>query len=73
GKAPYCPIHTGRYTDRPLPGGTAKIDRRRLISTVNGRFRLYWENGKVKLTYRPVHMNTLDAEVESFPPKARVY
>ncbi|RWW17011.1 hypothetical protein GW17_00019084 [Ensete ventricosum] len=33
----------------------------------------YWENGKVKLTYRPVHMNTLDAEVESFPPKARVY
>jgi succinate dehydrogenase (ubiquinone) flavoprotein subunit len=33
----------------------------------------YWENEKVKLAYRPVHMNTLDDEVESFPPKARVY
>ncbi|CAA0828922.1 Succinate dehydrogenase [Striga hermonthica] len=33
----------------------------------------YWENEKVKLDYRPVHMNTLDDEVESFPPKARVY
>uniref|UniRef100_A0A803KYD5 Succinate dehydrogenase [ubiquinone] flavoprotein subunit, mitochondrial n=1 Tax=Chenopodium quinoa TaxID=63459 RepID=A0A803KYD5_CHEQI len=33
----------------------------------------YWENEKVRLDYRPVHMNTLDNEVESFPPKARVY
>ncbi|PKI72125.1 hypothetical protein CRG98_007512 [Punica granatum] len=33
----------------------------------------YWENEKVWLDYRPVHMNTLDDEVESFPPKARVY
>ncbi|KAI5059059.1 hypothetical protein GOP47_0025378 [Adiantum capillus-veneris] len=33
----------------------------------------YWENGKVQLDYRPVHMNTLDDEVQSFPPKARVY
>ncbi|KAH9602224.1 hypothetical protein KSS87_000199 [Heliosperma pusillum] len=33
----------------------------------------YWENEKVKLDYRPVHMNTLDDEVETFPPKARVY
>ncbi|KAI8017983.1 hypothetical protein LOK49_LG04G01112 [Camellia lanceoleosa] len=33
----------------------------------------YWENEKVRLDYRPVHMNTLDDEVESFPPKARVY
>ncbi len=32
-----------------------------------------WENEKVRLDYRPVHMNTLDDEVESFPPKARVY
>ncbi|KAF5958275.1 hypothetical protein HYC85_005500 [Camellia sinensis] len=30
----------------------------------------YWENEKVRLDYRPVHMNTLDDEVESFPPKA---
>ncbi|KAJ8770792.1 hypothetical protein K2173_021439 [Erythroxylum novogranatense] len=29
-------------------------------------------NEKVKPDYRPVHMNTLDDEVESFPPKARV-
>ncbi|KAK4393664.1 Succinate dehydrogenase [ubiquinone] flavoprotein subunit, mitochondrial [Sesamum angolense] len=34
---------------------------------------VYWENEKVRLDYRPVHMNTLDEEVESFPPKARVY
>ncbi|GFS38855.1 succinate dehydrogenase 1-1 [Actinidia rufa] len=33
----------------------------------------YWENEKVRLDYRPVHMNTLDDEIESFPPKARVY
>lgn len=33
----------------------------------------YWENDRVRLDYRPVHMNTLDDEVESFPPKARVY
>ncbi|KAF7828845.1 succinate dehydrogenase [ubiquinone] flavoprotein subunit, mitochondrial [Senna tora] len=33
----------------------------------------YWENKKVRLDYRPVHMNTLDDEIETFPPKARVY
>ncbi|EFJ13723.1 hypothetical protein SELMODRAFT_446158 [Selaginella moellendorffii] len=33
----------------------------------------FWEDGKVRLDYRPVHMNTLDKEVEPFPPKARVY
>uniref|UniRef100_A0A0D6QTF2 Succinate dehydrogenase [ubiquinone] flavoprotein subunit, mitochondrial n=1 Tax=Araucaria cunninghamii TaxID=56994 RepID=A0A0D6QTF2_ARACU len=33
----------------------------------------YWENSNVRLDYRPVHMNTLDDEIESFPPKARVY
>ncbi|XWS42049.1 hypothetical protein CRYUN_Cryun17cG0135300 [Craigia yunnanensis] len=33
----------------------------------------YWENEKVRLDYRPVHVNTLDDEIESFPPKARVY
>ncbi|CAL9056772.1 unnamed protein product [Musa banksii] len=33
----------------------------------------YWEKEKVRLAYRPVHMNTLDDEIESFPPKARVY
>ncbi|PKA65991.1 Succinate dehydrogenase [ubiquinone] flavoprotein subunit, mitochondrial [Apostasia shenzhenica] len=33
----------------------------------------YWENGKVRLDYRPVHMYTLDGEIEPFPPKARVY
>ncbi|CAI5961654.1 unnamed protein product, partial [Closterium sp. NIES-65] len=33
----------------------------------------YWDNGKVKLDYRPVHMNTLDDQVQTFPPKARVY
>ncbi|RZR91536.1 hypothetical protein BHM03_00019675 [Ensete ventricosum] len=28
-----------RYVDRPLPSGTAKIDRRRSISAVGSRFR----------------------------------
>ncbi|RRT32611.1 hypothetical protein B296_00051539 [Ensete ventricosum] len=40
-KALYCPIHidpiADRYVDRPLPGGTAKIGRRRLTSVVGGR------------------------------------
>ncbi|MCH4092786.1 succinate dehydrogenase flavoprotein subunit [Acetobacter peroxydans] len=31
------------------------------------------EKGGVKLSYRPVHMNTLTDEVEVFPPKKRVY
>jgi succinate dehydrogenase / fumarate reductase flavoprotein subunit len=31
------------------------------------------ENGNVKLDYRPVHMNTLTNDVQSFPPKERVY
>ncbi len=30
-------------------------------------------NGKLRLGYRPVHLNTLSNEVESIPPKARVY
>ncbi len=36
---------------------------------------LTWLNskGEVKLAYRPVHLHTLTDEVESIPPKARVY
>jgi len=30
-------------------------------------------DGKVTLGYRPVHLNTLSNEVQSFPPKARSY
>jgi succinate dehydrogenase / fumarate reductase, flavoprotein subunit len=30
-------------------------------------------DGKVRLDYRPVHLNTLSNEVQSVPPKARVY
>jgi succinate dehydrogenase / fumarate reductase flavoprotein subunit len=30
-------------------------------------------DGKVKLDYRPVTLTTLTNEVQSFPPKARVY
>ena len=30
-------------------------------------------SGKVQLDYRPVHLNTLTSDVESIPPKARVY
>ena len=31
------------------------------------------DKGKVRIDYRPVHLNTLTNEVQSFPPKARVY
>jgi succinate dehydrogenase / fumarate reductase flavoprotein subunit len=36
---------------------------------------LAWRDpkGKVTLGYRPVHLNTLSNEVQTFPPKARVY
>ncbi|GAA0146526.1 hypothetical protein LIER_06458 [Lithospermum erythrorhizon] len=30
----------------------------------------FWENEEVRLEYRSVQMNTLDDEVETFPPKA---
>jgi len=29
--------------------------------------------GGVRLTYRPVHLTTLTADVESIPPKPRTY
>jgi succinate dehydrogenase / fumarate reductase flavoprotein subunit len=31
------------------------------------------EDGNVQIDYRPVHMQPLTNEVQSFPPKARVY
>jgi succinate dehydrogenase / fumarate reductase flavoprotein subunit len=31
------------------------------------------ETGKVTIDYRPVHMQPLSNDVQSFPPKARVY
>jgi succinate dehydrogenase / fumarate reductase flavoprotein subunit len=31
------------------------------------------EDGKVKIDYRPVHLQPLSNDVQSFPPKARVY
>ncbi len=31
------------------------------------------DRGQVRLGYRPVHLNTLSNEVQTFPPKARVY
>ena len=36
---------------------------------------LLWcdEKGQVKIDYRPVHMQPMTNEVQSFPPKARVY
>ncbi|RWW31409.1 hypothetical protein GW17_00003982 [Ensete ventricosum] len=50
-KAPYLPVHTGpiadRYAHQPLPGGTAKISHRRLISAACGRFRLSTVDGRL--------------------------
>jgi succinate dehydrogenase / fumarate reductase flavoprotein subunit len=31
------------------------------------------EDGKAKIDYRPVHLQPLTNDVQSFPPKARVY
>jgi succinate dehydrogenase / fumarate reductase flavoprotein subunit len=31
------------------------------------------DDGAVRIGYRPVHLNTLSNEVQSFPPRARVY
>ena len=31
------------------------------------------ENGDVKFDYRPVHLETMTDEVETIPPKVRVY
>ncbi len=31
------------------------------------------ESGEVSFDHRPVHLNTLTNEVQTFPPKARVY
>jgi len=31
------------------------------------------ERGRVRIDYRPVHLNTLTSDVEPIPPKARVY
>jgi succinate dehydrogenase / fumarate reductase flavoprotein subunit len=31
------------------------------------------EDGKSRIDYRPVHLQPLSNEVQSFPPKARVY
>ena len=31
------------------------------------------DKGDVKIDYRPVHSQPLDAEMEHVPPKARVY
>ncbi|RWW07073.1 hypothetical protein GW17_00029551 [Ensete ventricosum] len=49
GKAPCRVIFIGspgdRYTDRPLPGGTVEIDRRRSISIIGGQLREKEEEG----------------------------
>ena len=36
---------------------------------------LLWcdDAGKIKIDYRPVHLQPMTNEVQSFPPKARVY
>ncbi len=33
----------------------------------------WYDEGKVRIDYRPVHLETLTDEVETVPPKARVY
>jgi succinate dehydrogenase / fumarate reductase flavoprotein subunit len=47
---------------------TERDDKNWLNHTVS-----WLDAGKVRLGYRPVHLNTLSNEVQTFPPKARVY
>ena len=68
-----CAVEVVGELDRP-PGElrrdfTERDDQNWLKHTVS------WldDEGKVWLGYRPVHLNTLSNEVQSFPPKARVY
>ena len=53
----------------------AGLDRNINSVKSKGRILLCWvdEAGNTKIDYRPVHMYTLDDEVEVVPPKARVY
>lgn len=41
--------------------------------TIKGAQAGLGRDSKIMLDYRPVHLNTLSNEVQSVPPKARVY
>jgi succinate dehydrogenase / fumarate reductase flavoprotein subunit len=65
----------GAVTREESRGAHAREDFTKRDDTNWMKHTLAWmdEKGKVKLEYRPVHMNTLSNEVQPIPPKARVY
>jgi succinate dehydrogenase / fumarate reductase flavoprotein subunit len=56
-------------------GAHARDDMPNRDDVVWMKHTLTWldDKGKVAIDYRPVHLNTLSNEVQTFPPKARVY
>ncbi len=56
-------------------GGHAREDYAERDDEKWMKHTLAWDEpgGKVRIGYRPVHMNTLTDDVETIPPKARVY
>ena len=51
---------------RTIPSATTRDWLKHTLVWLDG-------DGEVKIGYRPVHLFTLSNEVQSFPPKARVY
>ncbi len=67
-------VMEGAFNRKESRGGHAREDFTERDDDNWMKHTLAWvKDGKVTFDYRPVHMNTLTDEVESVPPKARVY
>ncbi len=65
----------GAYNRQESRGGHAREDFPERDDENWMKHSLLWcdEGGKVSFDYRPVHLQPMTNEVQSFPPKARVY